>query len=434
MRASPRASLAARRALDNRARRPIVPGMGRDCDVLIVGGGLNGPVLALALAQGGLRSIVLDAESVARHAEAGFDGRAYALSLSSQRLLAALGLWRGLAAHAQPIEAIRIGDGRPGEGASRLFLHFDGQEIDEGPMGQIVEDRFLRRALLEAVAAEPAVEHRTGAAVVGQAAGPGAAAVTLADGTALSGSLVVGCDGRASGVAARAGIGRRGWDYGQTSLVCAVTHARPHRGVAHQFFMPAGPLAILPLPGERSSIVWTERADRARAIMGLDAAGYLAELRPRFGSFLGEIGLEGERYAYPLGLSLAERWTLPRLALAGDAAHGIHPLAGQGLNLGLRDVAALAEVVVTARRRGEDVGAADVLARYARWRRFDTTVLAAATDGLNRLFSNDNPLLRLGRDLGLGLVSRLPGLRRALIAEAAGLAGELPQLMRGQRL
>ena len=180
--------------------------------------------------------------------------------------------------------------------------------------------------------------------MVGQAVGPGAAAVTLADGATLSGALVVGCDGRGSGVAARAGIGRRGWDYGQTSLVCAVAHARPHRGVAHQFFMPAGPLAILPLPGERSSIVWTERADRARAIMGLDAAGYLAELRPRFGDFLGEIGLEGERYAYPLGLSLAERWTLPRLALAGDAAHGIHPLAGQGLNLGLRDVAALAEV------------------------------------------------------------------------------------------
>jgi 2-octaprenyl-6-methoxyphenol hydroxylase len=198
--------------------------------------------------------------------------------------------------------------------------------------------------------------------------------------------------------------------------------------------MPAGPLAILPLPGDRSSIVWTERAERAAAIVRLDAAGYLAELKPRFGDFLGAIALEGERYAYPLGLSLAERWTLPRIALAGDAAHGIHPLAGQGLNLGLRDVAALAEVLAGARRRGEDIGAADVLERYARWRRFDTSLLAAATDGLNRLFSNDNPLLRLGRDLGLGAVNRLPALRRRLIAEAAGTAGDLPRLLRGEPL
>jgi 2-octaprenyl-6-methoxyphenol hydroxylase len=408
--------------------------MGRDCDVLVVGGGLNGPVLALALAQAGLTSIVLDAESRAARAEPGFDGRAYALSLSSQRLLAALGVWRGLLPHARAIEAIRISDGRPGEGASRLFLHFDGQEVDEGPMGQMVEDRFLRRALLEALDAEPAITHRAGATVVGQAVGPGAAEVALADGTTLSGTLLAGCDGRASGVAARAGIRRRGWDYGQISLVAAVAHERPHRGVAHQFFMPAGPLAILPLPGERSSIVWTEAAERAQAIAALDAEGYLAELRPRFGDFLGEIALEGARWSYPLSLSLAERWTLPRLALAGDAAHGLHPLAGQGLNLGLRDVAALAEVLVAARRRGEDIGAPDVLARYARWRRFDTAVLAAATDGINRLFSNDNPLLRLGRDLGLGLCNRLPPVRRALIAEAAGLAGEVPRLMRGERL
>ena len=223
--------------------------MARDTEVLIVGGGLNGPLLALALAQGGIASVVLDARPREERAAADFDGRAYALSLASQRLLAALGLWRAVAPHAQPIEAIRISDGRPGEGASRLFLHFDGQEVDEGPMGQIVEDRFLRRALIAAVEGAPAVEHRAGAEVVGQAIGLGAAGVTLADGTELSASLLVGCDGRASGVAARAGIGRRGWDYGQTSLVCAVAHERPHRGVAHQFFMPAGPLAILPLPG-----------------------------------------------------------------------------------------------------------------------------------------------------------------------------------------
>jgi 2-octaprenyl-6-methoxyphenol hydroxylase len=244
--------------------------------------------------------------------------------------------------------------------------------------------------------------------------------------------LLVGCDGRESRVAARAGIGRVGWDYGQTSLVCAIAHAEPHHGVAHQFFMPEGPLAILPLPGNRSSIVWTEARDRAETIAALPDAEYLALVRPRFGDLYGEIALEGARYSYPLGLSLATRFAAERVALVGDAAHGIHPLAGQGLNLGLRDVAALAETLVAARRRGQDIGASDVLGAYERWRRFDASMLAAATDGINRLFSNDNPLLRLGRDLGLGLVNRLPALRRGLIREAAGLTGDLPRLLQGR--
>lgn len=407
--------------------------MTRDTDVLIVGGGLNGPALALALAQGGLRSIVLDAAPAAETGARDFDGRAYAIALSSRRMLAALGVWPAVAARAQPIEGIRIGDGRAGEGAAPAWLHFDQHEIPEGPMGHIVEDRFLRAALAEALAAA-GIPVRTGVAVTAQATGPAGATVTLADGATLSAALLVGCDGRASGTATRAGIGRRGWDYRQTSLVCAIAHDRPHGGIAHQFFMPEGPLAILPLPGNRSSIVWTEERGRAETIRALGPDAYLSVLRPRFGDFLGPIRLEGERYAYPLGLSLADAWTAPRVALAGDAAHGIHPLAGQGLNLGLRDVAALAEVLVAARRRGQDVGGADVLGAYQRWRRFDTTLLAAATDGINRLFSNDNPVLRLGRDLGLGLVNRLPPLRRALIAEAAGLSGDLPALLRGQPL
>jgi 2-octaprenyl-6-methoxyphenol hydroxylase len=404
----------------------------RDCDVLIVGGGLNGPVLALALAQGGLSSIVIDARPAEVRADPEFDGRAYALALGSRRMLQALGLWAGLGARAQAIAEIKISHGRAGEGAGRFWLHFDGDEIDEGPMGHILEDRYLRAGLAAAVEAAPLVGRLSGAAVVGQRAEPGGVEVELAGGERLRGALLVGCDGRASEVARRAGIGRRGRDYGQSSLVCAIEHALPHRGIAHQFFMPEGPLAILPLPGNRSSIVWTETTARAAAIGRLDAAGYLAELRPRFGDFLGEIGLAGARYAYPLGLSLAERMTDARLALAGDAGHGIHPLAGQGLNLGLRDVASLAEVLVEAHRRGEDVGAPAVLARYERWRRFDIAALAVATDGLNRLFSNDNPLLRLGRGLGLAAVGRLPALRRALIAEAAGTAGDLPHLLRGR--
>ena len=407
--------------------------MARDGDVLIVGGGLNGSALALALASGGVSSTVIDGQSVETRSDPEFDGRAYALSLTSRRMLEALGLWRGLAARAQPINEIKISDGRPGEGAARWFLHFDHDEIDEGPMGHMLEDRYLRAALLEAMAATQLIRHRAGATVVGQKVEAGGASVTLGGGEELQGTLLVGCDGRASGTAARAGIGRNGRSYGQTSLVCAVAHERPHGGVAHQFFMPAGPLAILPLPGNRVSIVWTETAERAAAIGALGPEDYLAELRPRFGDFLGEIALAGARFSYPLALSLAEDLIGPRLALVGDAAHGLHPLAGQGLNLGLRDVAALAEVLVGAHRRGLDIGAADVLGAYRRWRRVDIALLATTTDGINWLFSNDNPVLRLGRDLGLGLVNRLPGLRRALIREAAGLTGDLPLLLRGQR-
>ena len=406
--------------------------MERHCDVLIVGGGLNGPALALALASGGLSSVVIDAQPRERRAAPEFDGRAYALALSSRRMLAALGLWRDLAAQAQAINDIRISDGRAGEGAAPWHLHFDHNEIDEGPMGHFLEDRFLRTALLDAIDRSDLIVHRSGVEAVAQEPGPGGITVTLADGSRLGAALLVGCDGRGSRVAARAGIGRLGWDYHQSALVCAVEHDLPHHGVAHQFFMPTGPLAILPLPGRRSSIVWTETRDRAAVIAGLGPEGYLAELRPRFGDFLGDIRLAGARFAHPLGLSLAESFTAERLALAGDAAHGIHPLAGQGLNLGLRDVAALAEVLVEAHRRGLDVGAPDVLAGYGRWRRLDTAMLVAATDGLNRLFSNDNPVLRLGRDLGLGLVNRLPALRRGLIREAAGLAGDLPKLLLGR--
>jgi 2-octaprenyl-6-methoxyphenol hydroxylase len=401
-------------------------------EAIIVGGGLNGSLLALALASGGVRSVLVDAAPRARMEAEGFDGRAYALAVAARRMLAALGLWRELAAKAQPIEEIRVSDGRAGEGASPLWLQLDGDEIEEGPMGHLLEDRFLRQAVLEALEASPLVELAWEAQVVRQEVLPGGVAVELADGGRLRGSVLVGCDGRASGVARRAGIGRIGWGYGQTALVAAVAHERPHRGVAHQFFMPEGPLAILPLPGNRSSIVWTEEAGRAEAIRALDDSGFLALLRPRFGDFLGEIGLEGERYAYPLSLSLAERMTAERVALVGDAAHGVHPLAGQGLNLGLRDVAAFAETAATARRRGLDIGAPDVLEAYARWRRFDAAALAAATDGLNRLFSNDNPLVRAGRDLGMGLVGRLPALRRALIREAAGLTGDLPRLLQGK--
>jgi 2-octaprenyl-6-methoxyphenol hydroxylase len=407
--------------------------MSHDAEILIVGGGLNGPCLALALAQAGFSSIVIDALPEDTRSGSEFDGRSYALALASVRMLGALGLWDGLADSAQPILEIKASDGRAGEGAGPFFLHFDHAEIEEGPMGHMLEDRYLRRALLAAMEADPRITHMPGTTVVAQETTDDAR-VTLSDGRTLSGQVLVGADGRRSGTAQRAGIRRIGWDYGQTALVCAVAHEKPHGGIAQQFFMPGGPLAILPLPGNRSSIVWSERTARAAEIAAMDDAEFLDALRPAFGDFLGEISLAGTRYSYPLSLSVAEAFVGPRLALVGDAAHGIHPIAGQGLNLGLRDVAALAEVLTDARRRGEAIGAPDVLARYQTWRRFDTTAMALATDAFNRLFSNDNAAIRAVRGVGMGVVQAVPGLRRSFIRQAAGLTGDAPRLLQGRAL
>jgi 2-octaprenyl-6-methoxyphenol hydroxylase len=417
--------------MDNPTPRPIVVDMTHDADILIVGGGLNGPCLALACAQAGLSSVVIDALPAETRAGAEFDGRTYALALASVRMLEALGLWAELSDHAQPIRQIKASDGRAGEGAAPFFLHFDSAELEEGPMGQMLEDRHLRRALLAAMAKQPLIAHHPGTTVIAQAT-DGTARVTLADGRTLTGRILVGADGRGSGTAARAGIKRTGWDYGQTALVAAIAHDLPHHGIAHQFFMPPGPLAILPLTGNRSSIVWSERESDAKRLMAADDAGFLDHLRPRFGDFLGEIALAGRRYSYPLGLSIANAFVGTRLALVGDAAHGVHPIAGQGLNLGLRDVAALAEVLADALRRGEDIAAPDVLARYQSWRRFDTAALAMMTDGVNKLFSNDNPALRAIRDIGMGAVSAIPALRRGFMRQAAGLSGDLPRLLQGR--
>jgi 2-octaprenyl-6-methoxyphenol hydroxylase len=404
--------------------------MEHDSDILIIGGGLNGPLLALAAARSGLSSTVIDALPEATRAEDGFNGKSYALALASVRLLRNLGVWDRVADNAQPMLDIKVSDGRAGEGPSPFFLHFDHAEIEEGPMGHMLEDRFLRRALIEAMRETPEITEISGERVVAQEVDRTGVTVTLACGRALRGRLLVGADGRASGTAARAGIRRTGWRYGQTALVAAIEHALPHHGAAHQFFMPSGPLAILPLPGNVSSIVWSETDETAAQFAALTDEDFIEVLRPRFGDFLGDIRLRGRRYTYPLSLSIANSFVADRLALIGDAAHGVHPVAGQGLNAGLRDVAALAQVLHEASRRGEDIAAADVLMRYQQWRRFDTTTLAMATDMANRLFSNDNPLLRVARDLGMGAIGHMPALRRGFIREAAGLTGDLPALMR----
>ncbi|MGR3514395.1 MAG: FAD-dependent monooxygenase [Paracoccaceae bacterium] len=418
--------------MDNGLRAYIFPAMDFDTDIVIAGGGLNGLSMALAARAGGFSVTLIDPAPQKVRANAKFDGRSYALAIASKRVLTALGVWDHIA-DPSPILGIKVTDGRAGEAPSPLMLAFDHAEIEEGPMGFMVEDRKLRPALLKA-ASDGGVVQIDGDSVAGETAEATSTLVKLASGKTLRARLLIGCDGKRSAIAERAGIRRIGWGYDQTALVCAIAHKKPHQGIAHQYFMPAGPLAILPLTENRASIVWSERTPRAETIQAMSDTAYLDELRPRFGTFLGDIALAGERLTYPLALSVASSFVADRMALVGDAAHVVHPIAGQGLNAGLKDVAALAQVLADAKRRGEDIGRADVLARYQQWRRFDTAALAVATDGFNRLFSNDNGFLRTVRNLGLAATNALPGLRRGLIREAAGLTGDLPRLAKGQPL
>ena len=410
--------------------------MAHDTDVLIVGGGLNGPCLALALAQVGINSIIIDASKAPgdQPTQDVFNGRAYALSLASTYMLAALGLWRDLAQHAQPITDIKVSDGYADGGTGPFILHFNHAELEEGPMGYMVEDRHLRRVLHTALKTTPQIHVIQGQHVIAQDTTNAAAHTVLQDGRTLSARLLVGADGVRGETAPRAGIKRMVRDYRQTALVCAIAHEKPHNAIAHQVFFPSGPLAILPLQGDVCSIVWTETQTRAADIAQLEDDAFIEVLRPRFGDFLGSIALQGTRAAYPLRLTLAQQFVQPHLALVGDAAHGVHPIAGQGLNHGFRDVGALAETLANAKRRGEDIAAPDVLARYQRWRRFDTATLALTTDGVNTLFSNTNGVLRAMRGLGLGMLNATPHFKRGLMRQAAGLSGDVPKLLQGQSL
>ncbi|TKW66432.1 MAG: 2-octaprenyl-6-methoxyphenyl hydroxylase [Paracoccus denitrificans] len=401
-------------------------------DVVIAGGGLNGPALGLALADAGMRVAVVDAAPARARALDNFDGRAYALALASVRLLGGIGLWKGLARDAQPITRVVARQSR-GADISALGLFFDATEIEEGVLGQMVEDRFLYRALIDAMPAR--LTHIPETMVTGQVADAGGITVALSDGRSLRARLLVGADGRKSGTAERAGIGRTGWDYGQTALVAALSQEIPHDGAAHQIFLPTGPLAVLPLRDNRSSIVWSLTRAQAQAIASLDDSAFLEVLAPHIQQITGKIDLAGARFSYPLGLTLANDYVADRVALIGDAAHGVHPIAGQGLNLGLRDVAALAECLVDAARNGEDIGFATTLDRYQGWRRFDSTALALGMDSVNSLFSNDNPLLRAARGLGMGAVNAVPALRRRFMRQAAGLTIDpMPRLLSGQPL
>jgi 2-octaprenyl-6-methoxyphenol hydroxylase len=402
-------------------------------DVAVVGAGLNGLVAALAL--GGSQALrpltvaVIDRFDPARFASAQHDSRASALTLATQTMFGVLGLWDEVKAHAQNMERIIVTDG--GSPVERPTLLSFGITEAQKPVAAMVENHHLFKAALQLVANTPSIQILSGQALDQISFGPGLAQIRLDDGRAITASLVVGADGRNSLTREKAGLKLQGWDYAQSAITLTVAHELPHEGLAEEHFTPDGVFAVLPLLGNRSSLVWTEPHHKAQSINALSDEQFLEALGHKFGNHRGKLGLLGARHVYPLSMKLADSITASRLALLGDAAHVIHPLAGLGLNLGFKDAAALAECVADAVCQGADLGGVAVLKRYDTWRKFDTVSTAYLLDGLNRLFANDIPALKSLREVGLKLVDRSSGLKSVFMKEAAGQLGELPRLMRG---
>jgi len=413
-------------------RSEAMNGSNERFDVLIAGAGIAGLALAAALARALQPKFAVAVCDPALAKEPARDDRVSAIAPGARQLLETLEIWPQIEETAQPLRAMEITDSHLEDAVRPAFLHFDTEPEANAPLAHIVEHRALLIALRAAAA-------KTGIRFVASGAESFAArdealGVRLADGSSCEARLLVAADGAKSKLRAMAGIRTVSWGYGQSGIVATVGHERDHEGRAEQHFLPAGTFAILPLVGQRSSIVWAERSGEAARLVALPPAEFKEELIRRFGLKLGEIELLSPPRAYPLSFAIARRFVSERFALLGDAAHVIHPLAGQGLNLGFRGVAALAECVADAVRLGLDPGSAGALERYERWRRFDTAMMAGATDGLNRLFSNRSDTLRVVRDVGLGVVERMPGLKRYFSREAAGLTGEVPRLMRGEAL
>jgi 2-octaprenyl-6-methoxyphenol hydroxylase len=400
--------------------------------IVIGGGAFAGLALALALRQGLGPEIAIVVADPAFSVRPSRDPRATAIVAACRRLFEAIGVWDEVAGQAQPILDMVVTDSKLEDATRPVFLTFGGEVEPGEPFAHMIENRHLIDALVERAGAV-GVELRA-TAVTGLEQRPGGIDVTLGDGATIEASLLVAADGARSKLRERAGIATHGWDYDQSGIVVTVAHERDHRGRAEEHFLPAGPFAILPLKGKRSSLVWTEDRAEAARIVALSGHEFHAELEARFGLHHGELTALDKPRAFPLGYFVARSFIGERLALVGDAAHVIHPIAGQGLNMGLKDIAALAEVIVDAARLGIDLGQADVLERYQRWRRFDTMAMGLATNSLNLLFSNKSALLRGVRDIGLGLVDRLPPLKGLLIRQAAGLSGEVPRLLKGEAL
>ncbi len=403
-------------------------------DILIAGGSFAGMTLGLALAHefGSEVSVVIVDRAHAATVD-DRDPRASAISAGSRNLLIALDVWRHLDDIAVPVAAIELTDSSLQSGVRRRLLTYENTTRAGGQASWIVPNARLTAVLEQAVARAPAIRVIRSVAILDLKAGPASAIVRLDDDSELSAQLVVAADGRRSAIREAAGIKSVHWGHDQTGIVTTITHESDHRNRAIQHFLPAGPFAMLPLKGGyRSSVTWSEAASEAKRILTLDDEAFLDEVDRRVAGRLGAVTLDGPRKSWPLETHLARSYIAPRVALVGDAAHGVHPIAGQGLNLGFRDVAALVECVADAARVGLDLGNADALARYERWRRFDATVSTATFSGLNRLFSNDWALMRSAREVGLGLLDRLPIAKQALVTEAAGLSGELPKLLRDQ--
>ena len=410
--------------------------MSTNPDIIVIGAALNG--LAAALALGGRRVkrpldiMLVDAKDPRGFASSSFDGRASAITTSARRMFEALGIWEKVVHEAQAMDEIIVTDSaNPGD-QRPVLLHFSADDMGGQPSAHMIENRHLYGAMLEEALASSHITLTVGQMVSHYSFGPGLSVVTLADGTLLRAPLIVAADGRNSPAREAAGIKLIGWPYDQMGLVASVEHELPHHGRAEEHFTPSGPFAILPLPGNRSSLVWSERTEVATCLLALDDDSFAAELRLRFGSHLGAVKMISGRHAYPLAMFIAESFSAERLALVGDAAHVLHPLAGLGFNLGLRDVAALAECVHDAAALGLDIGSTAVLDRYTQWRRFDTVATGAAMDGMNRLFANTNPVLTLLRRAGLLAVNRMGGIKSLFVKEASGASGTVPKLLRGE--